>query len=123
MRRDQNPILLSPYEIQVLAERFAGIDAPRRLTLVPETARTICHALRTYADLLTVPKDDTGFTIDLWAVDGGLMENMARSSNGSVARAAFERACSERPGFKITLRQGIRLINVREAPARAGQSE
>jgi hypothetical protein len=43
---------------------------------------------------------------------------MARASGAIVARAAFEQACKERVGFRVTLSQGIRLVEVRDAPVK-----
>ena len=121
MHRDQNPILSKPYDIQILAERFASADAPRRITMTPETSLVVSRALQFYADVLANPRDEANFTVDVWSAEGGIVETMARASGAMVARAAFDQACRERLGYRVTLRQGIRVVSVREAAA--GQVE
>ncbi|WP_158810268.1 hypothetical protein [Beijerinckia sp. L45] len=115
MRRDQKPILPSAHDLQALAKRFGATDATRRLTLTPETQQLVSRALSFYADVTAYPRDEANFTIDVWSKEGGIIETMARTSGMLVARAAFEQACKERLGFRVTLRQGIRLVETREA--------
>jgi hypothetical protein len=117
MRRDQKPILTKPYDVQTLAERFARAYAPRRITLTPETAQAVSRALQFFADVLANPRDEANFTVDVWCTEGGIFDTMARASGAKVARAAFDHACSERLGYRVTLRQGIRVVSVREAAA------
>ena len=115
MRRDLKPILPSAHDLQALAKRFEGSGSPRRLTLTPETQLLVSRALAFYADVTAYPSDHANFTIDVWSKEGGIVETMARTTGMLVARAAFEQACKERLGFRVTLRQGIRIVEVREA--------
>lgn len=102
------------YDYQLLAERFAR-SGGKRITLTAETARIVTHALRFYADVVANPKDEGNFTVDVWGVDGGIVETMARTSGILVAKAAFHQACLERLGYRVTLRQGIRLVDEQTA--------
>ncbi|WP_158807990.1 hypothetical protein [Beijerinckia sp. L45] len=115
MRREQKPILPTPHDLQALAERFSATGAPRRYTLTPETSEIVRRALQFYADVIANPRVEANFTVDVWSAEGAVVENMARASGALVARAAFDQACRERVGFRVTLRQGIRLLETREA--------
>ena len=87
----------------------------KRIAVTPDSAHAVAHALRVYADLLSRPDaDDTKFTVDIYDGCDGIIETIARCSSLLVGRAAFAQAVKERPGLKVTLRHGIRIIEKQE---------
>ena len=118
VRHEQQPILPRATELWQLSARFEKIEVDSRIMVKQETARLIADALRFQADCMAMPKDGGGFTVDVWGADGVLVETLARSPHGLVARAAFDCACEHRQGCLITLRQGIRTVATRSASPR-----
>lgn len=54
---------------------------------------------------------DREFTVDMWDLAGDRhLETLATASNLLIAIAAFDAAIIERPGRRLTLRHGIRVI-------------
>ncbi len=108
---EQKAILPPPAEMRKLAQRLDGLEKDRRITITPDTARLICDAVRFRADCVAMPKESGGFRVDVWSADGQhIVETLAHSPHGLVARAAFDRACVERQGYLVTLRQGIKTV-------------
>ena len=104
-------------DLRALAARMAGA-AGKRIAVSPESAEAVSTALRAYADQLSRPVEDhPNFTVDVWDDRDHVIETMARCSSLLVGRAAYDQTLIERPLLKVTLRQGIRIVARREAPA------
>ncbi len=59
--------------------------------------------------------DDLPFKVEQWDRDGNRIERMiARAANLIVGRSAYEAACRVYPKGRLTLRQGIRVIDETE---------
>jgi hypothetical protein len=55
--------------------------------------------------------DELPFKVEQWDCDGNLVERViARADNLIIGRRAFEAACRQYPGARLTLRQEIRVI-------------
>ena len=96
-------------ELRALAKRMAAIGG-KRVLITRESALAVSHALQAYADQLSRPRGEhPTFTVDVWD-DVGIIETLAGTSNLLVGRAAFEQAVKERTRYRVTLRQGIRMV-------------
>jgi hypothetical protein len=59
--------------------------------------------------------DELPFKVEQWDRDGNRIERLiARAANLIVGRGAYEAACRVYPKARLTLRQGIRLIDETE---------
>jgi hypothetical protein len=55
--------------------------------------------------------EDLPFKVEEWDRDGNRIERViARAANLVVGRGAYEAACRQYPKARLTLRQGIRVI-------------
>jgi hypothetical protein len=55
--------------------------------------------------------DDLPFKVEQWDATGNRIERViARAANLIVGRRAYEAACRQYPKARLTLRQGIRVI-------------
>jgi hypothetical protein len=60
--------------------------------------------------------DDLPFKVEQWDPEGNQIERViARAANLIVGRRAFEAACRQYPKARLTLRQGIRVIDETES--------
>jgi hypothetical protein len=60
---------------------------------------------------MTTTKTHFDYRIDRWDIDGGnIIQHIANIDDLALAMAAYEAACKNWPGEKITLRQGARVI-------------
>jgi hypothetical protein len=56
--------------------------------------------------------DDLPFKVEQWDRDENRIERViARAANLIIGRRAFEAACHQYPRARLTLRQGIRVID------------
>lgn len=105
-------------DLRALAERMAAAGG-KRIAVTPASAHTVAHALRAYADQLARPVEEhVAFTVDVYDDKDSVVETMARCSSMLVGHAAFDQAVKERPTFKVTLRQGIRIVARHDPAAR-----
>ena len=59
--------------------------------------------------------DDLPFKVEQWDRDGNRIEGViARAANLIVGRRAYEAACRQYPEARLTLRQGIRVVEKTE---------
>jgi hypothetical protein len=59
--------------------------------------------------------DELPFKVEQWDRDGNLVERViARADNLIIGRRAYEAACRQYPLARLTLRQGIRVIEEKE---------
>jgi hypothetical protein len=57
------------------------------------------------------PLEDLNFAVEQWTEDDRhIAEVLARASSAIIGRAAFKAAVEQRPGQRITLRQGAHVI-------------
>ena len=62
---------------------------------------------------------EQNFRVDTWTPDGeSIVEHIAGVEDYQVALATYRAACERWPGTPITLRQGARVIEDSQAPAR-----
>ena len=95
--------------LRALAARMAAMSG-KRVTVTAESAAAVSQALFAYADQLERPVSEHPlFTVDVWD-DCRVIETLAGCSNLLVGRAAFEQATKERSRYRVTLRQGIRMV-------------
>jgi hypothetical protein len=60
-------------------------------------------------------EDELPFKVEQWDRDGNFVERViARADNLIVGRRAYEAACRQYPEARLTLRQGIRVIEETE---------
>ena len=60
-------------------------------------------------------EDELPFKVEQWDRDGNRIERViARADNLIVGRRAYEAACRQYPKARLTLRQGIRVIEETE---------
>jgi len=112
--------IMTMNDVRYLAARLEATGAGRRILLTEQSTRMIVQALRLYADIAEAPRDEFGtYQVEVWNDRGGIAEVLARSSNGIIARAAYNEACQQRPKAHLTLRQGIRTLAEREAPQKS----
>jgi hypothetical protein len=56
-------------------------------------------------------EEDLPFKVEEWDREGNRIERLiARAANLVVGRSAYEAACRQYPNARLTLRQGIRVI-------------
>jgi hypothetical protein len=58
--------------------------------------------------------EDLPFKVEQWDRDGRIERLIARAANVIVSRGAYEAACRAYPKERLTLRQGIRVIDETE---------
>ena len=102
-------MLLRPDQLVKLIEgREARVARGFRVS--PQTALVIVEALRLYARMHAV--EPANFKVEKWDWRNQHVEEIvATTSLLLVARAAFDAAREQYPNARLTLRQGIRVID------------
>ena len=115
--RARKKYIFDPADVEVLADRFRQAGG-KRILMSKESAALIAHALQTYTHMIRPSVEcEMPFSVEQWKIDGsGIEEVLARSTNGIIARGAYERACAERPNGYIKLRNGARPMAERPPP-------
>ena len=104
----------SPEQISAKAEALQA-RGPGRITLSADTVLMIVIALRLLAAARPARRLDA-YVVQMWSGhpdDRG--EAVAMADKWVAAKAAFEAVCREHPRYRVTLRQGGRVVSVRDS--------
>lgn len=100
----------NPSHIQELCSR---LEARSRKGEIRDALQFFLRAARAYAGHLLVEEMRIQHRIDVWAEPGkggGISETLAIISDHKMALAAYRQAVADRPGARITIRHGARII-------------
>jgi hypothetical protein len=100
----------NPSHIQELCAR---LEARSRKGEIRDALRFFLKAARFYAQHQLVEEMRIQHRIDIWAEPGkggGIIETLAIISDHKMAKAAYRQAVADRPGARITMRHGARII-------------
>lgn len=85
-------------------------DEGRKVSLKPETARTVATHLQMYVNACE-PHRELSFKLEQWDNDAlDLRQTLALFRSIIPARRSFDDICAERPFERFMVRQGIRVI-------------
>jgi hypothetical protein len=102
-------MLTSPMKIMELAARMQE-RSEKGFRISPETANLVITALHYFA--AAQAPEPASFKIEQWDWKGLHVEQVVASASLIViARTAFATAREQLPGARLTLRQGIRVID------------
>lgn len=100
----------NPTHIQELCTR---LEARSRKGEIRDALHFFLRAARHYSQHLLAEEMRVQHRIDVWqepGKGGGILETLAIISDHKMAKAAYERAVADRPGARITMRHGARII-------------